>query len=275
MVHQNMNYIINFPVVDLRKEPEADSGSEMQESQLLYGERVEVVREAGDWTYIYATEQQKCLPDGSWSGYPGWVKTEFLSKVEELPKYNLVVISHWASIDSHLTVSFGTQLQGIEELPNHWVVQLIDGKTGKIDKNDVWPIERKPTAESILEYGRKMIGFPYLWGGRCAFKPEWSNPKTSIDCSGFVNLLYRIHGIDLPRDAHDQFLKAKPCTLADLVPGDLLFMGSVQRVNHVMVYTGERNLLEATAASGNVREIRFAERFNGKETVVHFGKVTN
>lgn len=290
-----MHHIINCPVVDLRREPvETTLSNEfdpMQETQLLYGEEVTTFQEKGDWIYIHATEQQKCLPDGSWSGYPGWIKKEFLTPLKKLPEYNLIVKSNWAHIDSHnpFEVSIGTRLQGVQELPEQWVISLVNGEQGKIHKKDVWLLSRKidQTAQSLLDCGRKMIGFPYFWGGRSAFRSDWPNCKTSIDCSGFVNLLYRIHGISVPRDAHDQFLKTKRCEFADLVPGDLVFTASEQkpqRISHVMIYSGDGNLLEATAASKNVREVPSTVRFicpisevasggsyNG--FIVHFGKV--
>jgi hypothetical protein len=216
---------------------------------------------------------------------------EFLTPVNNTPQYNLVVKSHWAFIDSRVpfNVSIGTQLQGVEELQDQWVVELAHGDKGKINKNDVWQLSRKTdqTAQSILECGRKMIGFPYYWGGRSAYREVWPHFKTSMDCSGLVNILYRIHGIDLPRDAHDQFLKTTRCEFSDLVPGDLIFKSKPQkpeRINHVMIYSGNGNLLEATADSGNIREIPSTIRFNCplsdvvsgscyNNQIVHFGKM--
>lgn len=290
-----MNYLVKVPVVDLRREPIENTFSEAidykQESQLLFGEHVVAIKKQGDWVYINASEQQKCLPDGSWSGYPGWVQTKFLRPVEKPPQYNLIVKSNWAHIDSliPLDVSIGTRLQGIEEFPDHWIVQLVEGEKGKVSKKDVRDLSAKPIQipQSILESGRNMIGFPYYWGGRSAYRSDWNHLKTSIDCSGFVNLLYRIHDIDLPRDAHDQFLRSKPCEAADLLPGDLVFMASLkkpERISHVMIYSGEGRLLEATAASNNVREIPSVDRFSCpltniksgasiNDSIVHFGKV--
>lgn len=290
-----MNYIVNRPVIDLRREPienaYLETMDENQETQLFYGECVEVVKEQGEWVYIKACEQLKCLPDGSWSGYPGWIKRESLHSCIEIPQYNLIVKSNWATIESRIPfdVSIGTRLHGIEELTDHWVIKLVEGENAKVSKNDVWLLSTKKdqSAQSILDSGRKMIGFPYYWGGRSAFRPDWNHFKTSIDCSGFVNILYRIHGIDLPRDAHDQFLKAKPCEYHDLTPGDLVFTASIkkpERISHVMLYSGEGRLLEATLATGNVREIPATDRFlcpisevksgsNVNNFIVHLGKV--
>ncbi len=279
-----MNFLVNRPVIDLRREPFENTVFEgidyKLETQLLYGEHVVVEKEQDDWVFIKAIEQLKCLPDGSWAGYPGWVKKEFLRPTQNIPQYNLIVKSLWAQIESSIpfTVSIGTRLLGIQEFPDHWIVELVDGLNGKVSKNDVWLCSQKKedTAQSILEHGRKMIGFPYYWGGRSAHQPDWKHVKTSIDCSGFVNLLFRIHGMDIPRDAHDQFLKATPCSFIDLAPGDLIFTASTtkpERISHVMVYSGNENLIEATASSGNVREIPITER-RLNDFIVHYGKIT-
>lgn len=73
------------PVANLRREPIPFFGAHkdpLQESQLLQGEPVEVINEAGEWSYVRLPLQQKF--DAStklWIGYPGWVETSQLSEV--------------------------------------------------------------------------------------------------------------------------------------------------------------------------------------------------
>ncbi len=248
-----MLHIINASVADLWKHKEINE--ETRESQLLYGEMIQVLEDYGDWIRIKALEQSKCLELGVWTAYPGWIQRKFIAAIEKIPQYNLVVKSKNAYIP--FEVSMGTYLEGIEERRDVWVIRHVDGKVGAVDKKDVWEIHRKVEDfhQSIIDCGREFIGNPYVWGGRCS---------KDLDCSGFVNLLYRIHGKEIPRDSHDQFLKGTPCKSDELVPGDLVFMASEKkphRMNHVMIYTGEGRLLEATAASGNVREIHAEVRF--------------
>jgi cell wall-associated NlpC family hydrolase len=68
-----------------------------------------------------------------------------------------------------------------------------------------------------------------------------------VDCSGFVSLVYRLHGRILPRDADLQFddPKAKPVEKGELEAGDLVFFGK-KSISHVGLYLGEGRFINAT-----------------------------
>lgn len=74
--------------------------------------------------------------------------------------------------------------------------------------------------QAVVERGKQLLGAPYFWGGRFAYQGD---PFASVDCSGLVSLLYRTEWIELPRDAHDQFLISAPREGAELQVGDLAF----------------------------------------------------
>src|SRR5437899_3011111 len=67
-----------------------------------------------------------------------------------------------------------------------------------------------------------------------------------LDCSGFVQLVYRLHGMGLPRDADQQALAGAPVAIegdarAELAPGDALFFGAAEereRIVHVGLALG-------------------------------------
>jgi len=111
----------------------------------------------------------------------------------------------------------------------------------------------------IVRNARLFIGDAYYWGGRSPASP--SDGVTGVDCSGLVNLAYRAAGLDIPRDAHEQFLRARP--VGALQPADLVFLserGDPSRIVHVMLYAGEGEVIEGPGTGTAVRRIRVAER---------------
>ena len=121
--------------------------------------------------------------------------------------------------------------------------------------------------EHLLAEARRHLGAPYLWGGRSVHDPSVEAPLTGVDCSGLVNWSFLQLGRLVPRDAHEQFMKARKVEPQALEPGDLIFLAKADRpdtVVHVGFYSGEGRILEAPQSGEKVREIPFLERF-GKE----------
>jgi hypothetical protein len=79
---------------------------------------------------------------------------------------------------------------------------------------------------SLLKTTGHFLNTPYLWGGRSVF---------GCDCSGFVQVVYKIHGIRLKRDSFQQAEQGEPVTsLKEARLGDLAFFsGETGRVYHV------------------------------------------
>jgi len=237
--------VVKAPVVDLRSEPKAASYGlkapalsldvDGQESQLLYGECVlaEEISGSSDWVKVSAVEQQRCR-NNQWTGYPGYVLKKYLKQVKEFPSYNLVADDLWVNVfkKSHcsssvlLSCSLGTQFHGKKNSRYWWQVKLLDGQMGYVKKSVIQELDQANRKEhelrfTIVETAKKLIGSPYLWGGRSAFC-KVNKGLTSIDCSSLIDLVFRAHGIQVPRDAHDQFLASTPIISgSDLKPGDL------------------------------------------------------
>ncbi len=283
--------IVNVPVTDLRREPVPAAWSyekdPLQESQLLFGEHLLGYEEREGWYRIEAIEQQKFTSQG-WQGYPGWVQKMHVIEIQEHIRNNpLIVQIPWGAIriDGHeLPVSLGTRLEGVAQTAEGWQVRMPDGRNGLILAAQVsaYPTSSPQLTDSkrqdILTLGNQLLGQPYLWGGLSAYR---SDCLSSCDCSGLVGLLYRVQGIDLPRDAHDQYLKCTKITFSVLEPGDLLFLSSVerpQRMGHVMLYAGGDELLDANIADRKaVRTTalsRFGKRFEEMSWGEQVGKYT-
>ena len=104
---------------------------------------------------------------------------------------------------------------------------------------------------ALLETARRFLGLPYLWGGTSGF---------GVDCSGFVYLVHRFHGILIPRDAAPQrdHGGGLPVERADLQPGDLVFFahdGGKGAVHHVGMYAGAGRMIHAPSSGRVVEEI--------------------
>lgn len=99
----------------------------------------------------------------------------------------------------------------------------------------------------LVREATRYIGTPYVWGG---------NSLTSgVDCSGYVQQLYRMIGVDLPRTAHEQsFVGALVPTLQDLQPGDRIYFtdDDRQRVTHCGIYIGNGQFIHSSRGRGGV-----------------------
>ena len=92
--------------------------------------------------------------------------------------------------------------------------------------------------ETLLADARRLLGVPYLWGGASA---------RGTDCSAYVQMLFRMQGRELRRDAHLQTRHGRPVPAAALRPGDLLFFGHSRRgtPTHVGLSLGEGRYIHA------------------------------
>jgi len=101
---------------------------------------------------------------------------------------------------------------------------------------------KKKDKEALLRYAKYFKGGKYVWGGTT---PE------GFDCSGYVQYLYKKHGIDLPRTAWSQSKKGKAVDLAHLQKGDLLFFLTDKKrgipVTHVGIYLGNGEFIHAAS----------------------------
>jgi len=88
------------------------------------------------------------------------------------------------------------------------------------------------------------IGAPYRFGG--------SNLK-GIDCSSFVQKIYRIFDVSLPRKASEQSKVGISITRENLTEGDLIFFHTKRSLGHVGIYIGNNEFVHASSRSKVVR----------------------
>jgi cell wall-associated NlpC family hydrolase len=103
-----------------------------------------------------------------------------------------------------------------------------------IGRSDL-PYPRAPVS-LVTAYARAFSGVPYLWGGT-----SWEG----IDCSGFVQLCYRMGGYSLPRDADQQHdALAHTVERSQMQEGDLIFFGH-PAITHVAMALNEKEYIHA------------------------------
>lgn len=226
--------ICALSIVPCRLEP-ADT-SEMV-SQMLFGEIYRVIDERKKWVKVRAVHD----------GYESWVdrkqhqelKREEFMVLEKAPKtYSIELISLLKS--SYSDAFFPLVLGSV--LPNF--------NTGKLEflqdsfdfDGDVLSTP-KVGRELLIDTAFMFLNAPYLWGGRTAF---------GIDCSGFSQIVYRVCGIDLPRDASLQAeIGDRLSFIEEATPGDLAFFDNSEgRITHVGILLGDNKIIHA---SGKVR----------------------
>ncbi len=268
-------FIVDQAVTDLRKQPTQFlptlKPDPLQETQLLWGESFKVIKEAEAWLYGEAIEQPYYCHIEGWQGYRGWVQKSHVVKIEQIPLVNARVNVLWTAVypvisDSLLlNLSFGTGVEIIEKKGKWSIVKWLEGQKGRILSDTLQPLSLKKKEDSQIKALAKIwLDAPYAWGGRSAYQANLTTGLTSTDCSGFIHLLYCVLGINIPRNAHDQFLSCKPITGAELQLGNLIFQADVNkpdRMSHVMVYLGEDQFSDANLTDHKVVMTTAKRRF--------------
>lgn len=211
-----MSYgICNLAAMPIRKE--SSHTSEMV-SQLLFNELYEVLDEKPGWYWIKTDEDQ----------YEGWIQG----------------IQHHEISEQEYT-SYKAKQRFVVDRP---VLDFQDRQLtmGTVLYEPVAGTMTIPDSFSpalMLEFAQKLLGAPYLWGGRTAL---------GIDCSGFVQLCARAAGKLLPRDASQQVNEGELVYfLPEIQPGDLAFFCNEEgHITHVGMMLDTERIIHA---SGQVR----------------------
>ena len=205
---------------------EANDGSEII-SQLLFGEPVEVIEFGEPWTKITTIND----------GYSGFVDVKHLLPVTE-KEFKI-----WVK-----TYSYQNEL--IKEIKTPWGIQftsrgsfISDEEYFKIGSFDFsHKVTELNSSKSIVQNAIELLNVPYLWGGKSIF---------GIDCSGFIQILFRLYGVNLPRDAYQQKELGNEVEFHDTIPGDVAFFSNSKgKIIHVGLIIEEKQIIHA---SGRVR----------------------
>jgi hypothetical protein len=281
--------VVIVPVADLRSDkslPEPGKSDDKQQTQLLFGETVEVVKSEGEWAYINAIEQPEFTTHQRWEGYPGWVlrKAVRLNSKRNSVKY-LVNVKYsylWDHVHdprgeglSPVSLPFltlGSELHTGEPYRDNrpedaWIIFRDPGFPAAIPSADIRSAEEKPVTSrraGLIQTATLLLGDTYVWGGLTPADEKDDIRLTGVDCSGLTHLSYRVNGLTIPRDSMEQYMKAEKIKRAQLKPADLVFSAKAdnpQKITHVAMYEGKGQLIEAPQTGTVVRKIAFKEKF--------------
>ena len=203
-------------------------------NQLLFGETVEVIKQKGSlWVKV------RSLHDN----YEGWMTNTLLQETKEdeaKSSSDYITTGFLSTIRSNemnLQVPLGSSLPGFSDGNG-----VINGAIYHLEGDYSKRTEVIPEAGLIKKITEQWLNVPYQWGGRTIL---------GVDCSGFVQVSYKMIGIDLPRDAWQQAKEGEVVRkLSAAQCGDLAFFDDKEEIIHVGILLGEGRIIHA---SGKVR----------------------
>lgn len=231
-----MEFAINLNAV-LPVRAEAREGAE-QVTQLLFGEYCSILATEGSFTKI----------ENSFDGYQGWVDSKMLTEISEEEYLKLKSENIYRTVEPVSDVFCLTD-KSIYRLSAGSLIPHYDESTSKFEIGGlVFQIHPSfitylpdENLAGVVPTALIFKNTPYLWGGKNTF---------GIDCSGFVQVVFSINGISLPRDASQQFKCGQEIALTEATAGDLCFFEKEGRITHVGIYCGEGRIIHA---SGSVK----------------------
>lgn len=200
---------------------EAKDSSEMV-SQVLYGEYFKIIEERKKWVKIRLAHDS----------YEGWIdikqvleiESELYHQIDESEqRYAKDLISHITHHNESLsTITLGAQVSTASILADDYQLESTSG-TSKSD---------------LISNALLLLNAPYLWGGRTPL---------GIDCSGFTQLVYRLSGFKLLRDASQQATQGEVLSfIEEAEEGDLAFFDNNEGViTHVGLIMRDNYIIHA------------------------------
>ena len=204
--------ICNLSIVPLRLEP---SDTSELVSQIIYGELFKVLEQRKNWSKIRL----------AFDGYEGWMDNKQYIEVNE-DIYNTLTKE-----DTKLS----SDLVEFIEDSNKQLHPIVLGSTLNSlaflgHNHDGNIISTKKEKSNIIQTAFLYLNAPYLWGGKTPF---------GIDCSGFTQMVYKLNGYRLRRDASQQATQGEALSfIEESEPGDLAFFdnneGAIVHVGIIM-----------------------------------------
>ncbi|MFS4493923.1 NlpC/P60 family protein [Maribacter sp. 2308TA10-17] len=201
----------------------ADEASEMT-NQVLYGEHFKVLEQRKFWSRIRIASD----------GFEGWVSNVQIILITEEdyyeiesskePKYSANLVSFVSNkADVLLPIILGSSVHNVKNLPNAFEGDFTNSQG-----------EKPSLVKTALQY----LNAPFLSGGRTPF---------GIDSSGFTQMVYKINGYSLKRNAAEQCNQGDALSfIEESEPGDLAFFDNNDGdINHVGIIMKDNYIIHA------------------------------
>ena len=222
--------ICNLAIIPLRIEPNDRSE---QVSQVLFGEHFEVLEQLKQWFKIRL----------QYDNYEGWIDSKQCQIISESDfneiSNSAVILNHdlveyiTTKDDSLIPIPIGSSLTFLN-------LEGVNKNNFEFEGLKVTGIKPK---NELIKTAFMYLNAPYLWGGKTPF---------GIDCSGFTQMVYKLNGYKLLRDASQQSTQGEALSfIEESEPGDLAFFDNEEgKIIHVGIIMNDNYIIHA---SGKVR----------------------
>lgn len=217
--------ICNLAIVPLRLEP--SDRSEMT-SQVLFGEHFKILEQTAKWSRIRL----------AFDNYEGWIDNKQFVQINGLQYNHLDNVPGVLNADliEYITSSSG-QLMPV---PIGASLSFLDDSLINTDGFIFEGLRTTGIKEKkmLLQTAFMYLNAPYLWGGKTPF---------GIDCSGFTQMVYKLNGYQLLRDASQQATQGEALSfIEESEPGDLAFFDNEEgRIIHVGIIMEDNYIIHA------------------------------
>ncbi|MBF4493190.1 C40 family peptidase [Flavobacterium sp. MR2016-29] len=222
--------ICNLAIVPVRSEP--SDRSEIV-TQLLFGEHIQILERQNQWAKIKI----------HFDDYEGWVDPKQYQVISEA-NYNQ--LSNEAIILNADLIDYITAPENLLlPIPLGASLSFLNNteiNTSNFDFEGTKTSGVKPKS-ALINTAFMYLNAPYLWGGKTPF---------GIDCSGFTQMVYKLNGYKIHRDASQQALDGEPLSfIEESEAGDLAFFDNDEgNIIHVGIIMENNYIIHA---SGKVR----------------------
>lgn len=190
-----------------------------------------------------------------------------------IAKENGINVRQEPSTDSQVMtqIAKGEELEFVEDLED-WIHVTVDDEDAYVFSDYVTVETKLDTAVTmsellygngvsdirvdIVEYAKQFLGNPYVYGG--------TSLTNGIDCSAFVQSIYKKFGIKLERTSSAQSKKGTAITVSELKPGDLIFYSKNGTINHVALYIGGGQVIHASNEKTGIKISKYNYRTPAK-----------